>query len=150
MSLKEQILKEMSASMKSKDMEKLKTLRFISSAIKNKEIEIRPKDLTDEHVISVLKKQIKQNQESLEHYRKAGYSDRVKEEEFQVSILQSYLPPVLSSEDLKKVVLEVISETQAGSMKDMGNVMKAVMAKTKGSADGQMLSQIVREELSKL
>ena len=150
MSLKEEILKEMSASMKSKDMEKLKTLRFISSAIKNKEIEIRPKDLTDEHVISVLKKQIKQIQESLEHYKKVGYSDRVKEEEFQVSILQSYLPPVLSSEDLKKVVLEVISETQASSMKDMGNVMKAVMAKTKGSADGKMLSQIVREELSNL
>lgn len=150
MSLKEQILKEMSASMKLKDMEKLKVLRFANSAIKNKEIELRPKALTDEHVFSVLKKQIKQIKESLEYYKKAGYSDRVKAEEFQLSVLQSYLPTALSSEDLKKMVLEVIAETQAGSIKDMGSVMKGVMAKAKGSADGKILSQIVREELSNL
>lgn len=150
MSLKEKILKEMSASMKLKDMEKVKALRFVNSGIKNKEIEIRPKELTDEHVISVLKKQIKQIQESLEHYKKAGYSDRVKEEEFQLSVLQSYLPAALSFEDLKKKVQEEIEEIQAASLKDMGAVMKGVMAKTKGSADGKMLSQIVREELSNL
>ena len=150
MSLKEKILKEMLASMKLKDMEKVKVLRFVNSAIKNKEIEIRPKELTDEHVSSVLKKQIKQIKESLEHYKKAAYNDRVKEEEFQLSVLQSYLPTALSPEELKKAVLEVIAETQAGSIKDMGAVMKGVMAKTKGSADGKMLSQLVREELSNL
>ena len=150
MSLKEKILKELSASMKQRDTAKVKILRFVSSAIKNKEIEIRPKDLTDEHVISVLKKQIKQIKESLEHYKKAGYSDQVKEEEFQLSVLQAYLPKTLSPEDLRKVVLEVILETQASSIKDMGAVIKGVMAKTKGSADGKTLSQMVREELSNL
>ena len=150
MSLKEKILKELAVSMKQKNKEKVKVLRFASSAIKNKEIEIRPKDLTDEHVISVLKKQIKQIKESLEHYNKAGYSDQIKEEEFQLSVLQSYLPAALSVEDLKKAIHEVIAETQAVSIKDMGVVMKGVMAKTKGSADGQMLSQMVREELSHL
>ncbi|MCZ0931779.1 MAG: GatB/YqeY domain-containing protein [Oligoflexia bacterium] len=150
MSLKEKILKELAVSMKQRDMAKVKALRFVNSAIKNKEIEIRPKDLTDEHVISVLKKQIKQIKESLEHYKKAGYSDRVKEEEFQLSVLQAYLPETLSSEDLKKAVHEVIAEIQASSIKDMGAVMKGVMAKTKGSADGKQLSQIVREELSNL
>ena len=150
MSLKENILKELSASMKQRDMAKVKVLRFTSSAIKNKEIEIRPKDLTDEHVISVLKRQIKQIKESLEHYEKAGYSDQVKEEKFQLSVLQSYLPEAVSPEDLKKMALEVIAETQASSVKDMGAVMKGVMAKAKGSADGKLLSQIVREELSNL
>ena len=150
MSLKEKILKELSASMKQRDRAKVKVLRFLSSAIKNKEIEIRPKELNDEHVISVLKKQIKQNQESLEHYKQAGYSDQIKEEEFQLSVLQTYLPELLSPEELKKITLEVITEHKASSLKDMGLVMKEVMAKTKGSADGKQLSQIVREELSKL
>ncbi|MCY4321346.1 MAG: GatB/YqeY domain-containing protein [Bdellovibrionaceae bacterium] len=150
MSLKEKILEELSASMKQRDKAKVKILRFINSAIKNKEIEIRPKDLTDEHVISVLKKQIKQINESLEHYKKAGYSDQVKEEEFQISVLKSYLPEGLSSEELKKVVIEVIAETKANSIKDMGVVMKTVMAKTKGLAEGKILSQMVREELSNL
>ena len=150
MSLKERILKELSASMKQRDTARVKVLRFVNSAIKNKEIEIRPKDLTDEHVISVLKKQIKQIKEALEHYKKAGYVDRVQEEEFQLSVLQSYLPKSLSSEALKKIVLEVIVESQASSIKDMGAVMKGVIEKTKGSADGQQLSQMVREELSRL
>ena len=150
MSLREKILEELSVSMKQRDKAKVKTLRFINSAIKNKEIEIRPKDLTDEHVISVLKKQIKQINESLEHYKKAGYKDQVKEEEFQISVLQSYLPEDLSSEDLKKAVLEAIAETKANSIKDMGLVMKTVMAKTKGLAEGKVLSQMVREELSNL
>ena len=150
MSLKGKILEELSAGMKQRDTARVKVLRYVSSAIKNKEIEIRPKDLTDEHVVSVLKKQIKQIKESLEHYKKAGYDDQVKEEEFQLSVLQSYLPKSLSPEDLKKVVLEVIAENQANSIKDMGIVMKGVMAKTRGSADGKQLSQIVREELSNL
>ena len=150
MSLKEKILKEMAVSLKQRDKAKLKVLRFVSSAIKNKEIEIRPKDLTDEHVVSVLKKQMKQIKESLEHYKKADYSDQVKEEEFQLSVLQAYLPKSLSSEDLKKSVQEAIAELQVRSIKDMGAVMKSVMAKTKGSADGKILAQMVREELSNL
>ena len=150
MSLKEKILKELSSSMKQRDSARVKVLRFLSSAVKNKEIEIRPKDLTDEHVISVLKKQIKQVKESLEHYKKADYKDQVKEEEFQLSVLQSYLPESLSSEELKKIVLEEIANNQASSIKDMGVVMKGVMTKTKGSADGKQLSQMVREELSNL
>ena len=148
MSLREKILKELKTSMKQRDTAKVKILRFVNSAFKNKEIEIRPKDLTDEHVVSVLKKQIKQIKESLEHYKKASYSDQVKEEEFQLSVLQSYLPEALSPESLKKIVLEVIAEKQASSIKDMGVVIKGVMVKTKGSADGKQLSQIVREELS--
>lgn len=136
--------------MKGRDMARLKVLRFLRSAIKNKEIELRPKPLIDEHVIGVIKKQIKQSQESLEHYKKADYKNQVKEEEFQLSVLESYLPQALSKEETKKIVQQTIAKIKAQSLKDMGNVMKAVMAKAKGAIDGKMLSQIVREELSKL
>lgn len=150
MSLRDQILKNMESAMKERDMARVKVLRFLNSAIKNKEIELRPHPLTDDHVIGVLKKQLKQGRESLEHYKKADYQDQAKEEEFQLSVLQSYLPKALSKEETAKIVQQSIVEIKAQSLKDMGAVMKAVMAKAKGSADGKLLSQIVREELSKL
>ena len=87
MSLKEQILKDMEISMKSRDMPRVKVLRFLKSAIKNKEIESRPEPLTDEHILGVLKKQIKQVKESLEHYKTAGYKEQVNEEGFQLTVL---------------------------------------------------------------
>ena len=136
--------------MKSRDMNRVKVLRFLHSAIKNKEIEIRPEPLTDDQVVGVLKKQIKQIKESLEHYKKAEYMKQVEEERFQLSVLESYLPDSLSEKELKPVVNQVIEELKAQSIKDMGIVMKTVMIKTKGSADGGLLSQIVRKELSKL
>lgn len=150
MPLKEQILKDMEFSMKNRDMARVKVLRFLKSAIKNKEIEARPKPLTNEHIVGVLKKQIKQVKESLEHYKTAGYKEQVSEEEFQLSVLVSYLPKALSMEELTQIVDQVISEIEAPSIKDMGSVMKATLAKTKGSTDGKMLSQMVRDKLSKL
>lgn len=150
MSLKAKILEESAKAMKNKEAMRVKVLRFVSSAIKNKEIELRPKELTDEDTISVLKKQIKQTKESLEHYKKANYTKQAEEENFALSLLESFLPKALAPEEIKKVVLEVIAETKANSIKDMGSVMKMVMAKTKGSADGKQLSQIVRNELSSL
>lgn len=150
MSLKEQILTDMKTAMKDRDAGRVKILRFLNSAIKNKEIELRPTALIDAHVVGVLRKQIKQIQDSLEHYKTAGYKEQIKEEEFQLSVLESYLPKALSEEELKTVVNQVIEEFKAQSLKDMGSVMKAVMAKLKGSADGKLLSQVVRDALSKL
>ena len=150
MFLKDQILKNMESAMKARDMNRVKILRFLHSAIKNKEIDIRPDPLTDDQVVGVLKKQIRQIKESLEHYKKAGYIKQVEEEEFQLSVLESYLPDFLSEKELKHIVNQVIEELKAQSMKDMGTVMKTAMSKAKGSADSRLLSQIVREELSKL
>ena len=150
MSLKEKILKDMKTSMKNREAPRVKILRFINSALKNKEIELRPEVLTDEHIIRVLRKQIKQAKESLEHYKKAEYKSHVEEEEFQLSVLESYLPKFLSKEELEKIVAEVIVESQVSSLKDMGSVMKLSLAKAKGLADGKQLSQVVREKLSKL
>ena len=149
MPLKEKILKELSSAMKNKERERLKALRLLSSSIKNKEIELRPKSLTDADTLTVLKKQIKQVKESLDYYKKADRKDEIQKEEFELSVLESFAPAGPSPEELKKIVLEVISESKAQSIKDMGMVMKEVMAKTKGLADGRQLSQIVRSELSR-
>ena len=150
MSLKNQILNNMKSSMKDRDVARVKVLRFLNSAIKNKEIELRPESLSDDHIVGVIRKQIKQIKESLEHYKTAGYKEQASEGEFQLSVLESYLPKALSDGELMKIVKQVITELKARSPKDMGSVMKSVMAKTKGSADGKQLSQIVCEELAKL
>jgi len=149
-SLKDQILKNMKQAMKERNLKQVKVLRFLSSAIKNKEIELRPQPLKDEHVIAVLKKQIKQSQEALENYQKADYKEQSQEEEYQISILKSYLPKALSTKETLQLVQKTISEKKAQSIKDMGLVMKTVMAEAKSTVDGKVLSQIVKEELSKL
>ena len=150
MTLKEQILKDLADSMKKQDRDRVKVLRLLQSSVKNKEIELRPEPLTDSHIVDVLKKQLKQGKESLEHYKKADYKEQASEEEFQLSVLESYLPKALSLEELTQIVNQVILEIKAQSLKDMGPVMKAALSKAKGFADGKILSQIVREKLSKL
>ena len=150
MSLEKQILNDLAVCMKNKDKDRLKVLRFLHSGIKNKSIELRPETLKDEDIFRVLKKQIKQIKESLEYYTKAGYEDEIKEQKFQLSVLESYLPKTLSDKDVKKIVDEVIVKMKAQSIKDMGPVIKAVLSQTKGRSEGSMLSRIVKEALSKL
>ncbi|MBC6415130.1 MAG: GatB/YqeY domain-containing protein [Bdellovibrionales bacterium] len=150
MSLKEKILKELSLSMKNREIEKLKVLRLISAGIKNKEIELRPKKSTDADILAVLKKQIKQVKESLDYCKKANRKEDIQKGEFELSVLESFVPKGPSEEELKKMLFEVITESKAQSIKDMGTVMKKLMTKTKGLVDGQQLSQMVRFELSRL
>ena len=149
MNLKDTISKELSQAVKNKDSEKVKTLRFLMAGFKNKEIEKRPDPLKEEDYFAVLKKQIKQINESLEHYKKAGYKEQAQKEEFQLSQLQPFMPKALSPEELKKKVQELIAKRDSASMKDMGFIMKELMAQTKNSVDGRLLSKLVREELSK-
>ena len=151
MSLKEQILKDVVNGVKGKDKNLLKTLRFLQAAIKNKEIEMRPDALKDQDVVTVIKKQVKQIQESVDFYKKAeGYQAQAEEEEYNLSVLRGYLPKQVSEEKLKTIVQEVIKELKPESMKDMGSVMKAAMAKAKGGADAKLLSQMIRDQLQNL
>ena len=150
MTLKEQILKDLADSMKKQDRDRVKVLRLLQSSVKNKEIELRPEPLTDSHIVDVLKKQLKQGKESLEHYKKLIIRNKPVRKSFQLSVLESYLPKALSLEELTQIVNQVILEIKAQSLKDMGPVMKAALSKAKGFADGKILSQIVREKLSKL
>ena len=140
----------MAQSLKSGDRQRTKALRFLQSAVKNKEIALRPEPLTDQQVLSVIKKQIRQTQESLEHYQKAeGYKDQIAEEEHNLSVLQSFLPEPLSEGELDNCIEQVIRELKPRSLKDMGAVMTKVMEKAQGG-DGKQISEKVRSRLEKL
>ncbi|WP_299227878.1 GatB/YqeY domain-containing protein [Sulfurihydrogenibium sp.] len=138
---------EMKAAMKSGDKDKLSTLRMLISEIKKVQIDSK-KELTDEEVISILQKYIKQRKEAYTQYEQAGRKDLAEKELKEIEIVQQFLPPPLSEEELIKIVEETIQEVGASSIKDMGKVVKAVMDKVKGRAEGSLISKIVKEKLS--
>ena len=147
MSLRDQITSELKTAMKEKNADKLSCLRFLQSEIKNKEIDIRPKTLSDDEILQVITKLVKQRKEGIEQFQAAGRNDLVEKEEKELEILESFLPEQMSEEDVKSVVEDAVKETGASSMKDMGAVMKTVLAKTQGAADGKLVSQLVKERL---
>lgn len=147
MPLKQQILDDTKTAMKAKDMDKVNTLRFLQAAIKNKEIEVRPNELTDDDVLAVLRKSVKQRQDSIEQYKTASRADLADKEQAELTIIESYLPQQLSADVIEKFVKEAIAETGAKTMKEMGAVMKVVMAKTQGAADNKVVSELVKKNL---
>jgi uncharacterized protein YqeY len=148
MSIREQVLADMKAAMKSKDSARLEAVRFLQSAIKNKEIEVRPNEMTDDDALSVVKKLAKQLKDAIEQYEGAGRTELAEKEKAQLAVVEGYLPAQLSREEIEKVVAEVIAETGASTMKDMGNVIKGTIAKTKGAADNKTISEIARAKLN--
>lgn len=146
-SLKQKILDDTKEAMKAKDMVKVNILRFLTSAVKNREIEVRPNALTDDDVISVIKKSAKQRQDSIEQFSKAGRNDLADQEKNELSIIETYLPQQMSADQVQKIVVEAIKESGATSAKDMGAVMKLVIAKTQGTADNKLVSELVRKQL---
>lgn len=148
MSIKDQLTEDMKQAMKDRENGKLRlsVIRMVRSNIKNVEINDK-KELTDDEVLAVLMKEVKMRQDSLEEFQKAGRSELVAQAEDEIKILKKYLPEALSDEELKGIVAEVVAEVGATTMKDMGKVMPAVMAKTKGRADGKRINAMVRELL---
>ena len=144
----EKIEIDLKSALKSKDQIKVSTLRFLKSAIGYLAIEKR-EDLKDDDVISVIKKQVKQRKDSIEGFKKGNREDLAQKEEVELKILKAYLPEEITPEALSAIIDEAINETGANTPRDMGMVMKAVMAKTKGLADGKIVSSIVNEKLSK-
>ena len=147
MSIKTQIMDDLKTAMKAREMELVSTLRLLQSALKNKEIDLRPNEPTEEDYIAVLKKNAKQRKESISQFKDAGRDDLAQNEENELKIIEKYLPELMSEDQVKAVVTDVIAETGAASMKDMGKVMQAVLAKTGGQADNKMVSQFVKEAL---
>ncbi|MCS6873798.1 MAG: GatB/YqeY domain-containing protein [Pyrinomonadaceae bacterium] len=152
MSLKEKIIKDLTAAMKAKDSLKTSTLRMIKTAITNRQIEKGSVDmeLSDEEILKLLQTLIKQRKESIEQYKKAGRHDLVEKEEAEVKIIEDYLPQSASIEEIQKAVEEAIIETKASSAKDMGAVMKtalAKLAKTGKLVDRKLVNQVAREKL---
>ncbi|RLB05694.1 MAG: GatB/YqeY domain-containing protein [Deltaproteobacteria bacterium] len=147
MSLLDQIHSDLKEAMKAKDSIRLGALRLILTAVKNKEKELR-RELEEREVLQIVSNQIKQRKDSIEQYRKGGREDLVQKEEQELEILQAYMPQQLSEEELEKLVTETIKEVGATSVKDLGKVMKAIMPRIAGRADGKVVNQMVRAQLS--
>lgn len=148
MELLPKIINEIKDAMRSKDSLKLNTLRFFQSALKNREIELRPNPMNNDEAMSVLKKLVKQRKESIEQYKAGNRQDLVDQESAELKILEAYLPAQMSKEQVEKLVADVIAATGAKTIKDMGPVMKEVLAKSGGTADNKLVSELVRSKLS--
>lgn len=148
MGLREQISTDIKDAMRAKEMAKLNALRMVQSAFKNREIELRPEPMSEEECLSVVKKLVKQRKESIEQYLAAKRQDLVDAETAELKLLEAYLPAQMSREQIEKIVLEVVASTGAKTIKDMGSVMKEVQARTAGSADNKIVSEIIKSKLS--
>jgi uncharacterized protein YqeY len=146
MTLQEQLMQDMKAAMKQKAQIRLATIRQIRSTIKNREIELG-EELNDEGVMKVISTLVNQHKDSIEQFSKGGRQELVEKEEAELVVLRSYLPQQMSEEDVIALVKEAIETVGATSMKDIGKVMKYIMPKTQGRADGKMINQLVKSQL---
>jgi len=145
--LKEQLQHDLQDAMRARDEQRKLALRMALSAVQLAEVEQRS-DLDDAAIAEIIRKEVRRREDALEMARQAGRVDIVADDEAQIAILRSYLPQPLAEEDLKIIAQEVITEIQATSPADMGKVMKSLMPRVQGKADGRMVSQIVRDLLS--
>ena len=148
MSLKERINEDLKAAMKSRDTVRLSVLRLVRTALKNREIE-QQAQLDDAAIIKLLATQVKQREEAAKMYVDGGRDELAAKEKAEIVVLSSYLPEQLSADETAALVEAAISELEASSPSDMGKVMKAVLAKAGGAADGKLVSTLVREKLKK-
>jgi Uncharacterized conserved protein len=147
MSLSSSISTDIAAAMKAKDPARLSALRMLKAAVMNKGVE-KGRDLDDAEVLQVVASLVKQRRESIEQFANAGRTDLVEKETAELSVLNQYLPPAASAEEIEAAVAAAIAETGAASPKDMGKVMKAVMPKLAGkNADGRAVNETVRRQL---
>jgi uncharacterized protein len=147
MGLNDQVGADIAAAMKARDASRLSALRMLKAAIMNKGVE-KGRDLDDTEVLQVVASLVKQRRDSIEQFAKAGRTDLVEKETGELNVLQAYLPPSATPEEIDAAVAEAIAETGATSPKDMGKVMKAVMPKLAGkNADGKAVNEAVRRTL---
>jgi len=146
MSLLKSIIDEMYLSMKSGDKEKANTLRILISKLKDQQIKLR-KDISDEETLRVIKTLVKQRKESAEIYLKAGREELADKENFEISILNQYLPKLMSDENVISLIKKIIDETNAKDLSDIGKVMSLVMQRGKGKVDGKIANRILRSLL---
>ena len=146
MSLLKNITDDMYLSMKSGDKEKANTLRTLISKLKDQQIKLR-KDISDEEALKIIKTLVKQRKESAEIYSKAGRKELAEKENFEISILDNYLPKLMSEEDILSLIKKIVDETNAKDLSDIGKVMPLVMQRGKGKVDGKIANRILRSLL---
>lgn len=148
--MREQLKLDLNAAMKARDALKVATLRLVNDAVKNKDIEARglgKGPLSDEDILNVLQKLIKQRQESAEIYEKAGRQELASQERGEIAIIAAYLPQQVTDEEMRAIIARMISETQAASLKDMGKVMSALRAGYAGKMDFAKASTALKDML---
>ena len=165
MTLKEKINQDFKDAFMAKEELKVSVLRLLNSSLKNKEMEKRTKlakagqqdevilvkesQLLDEEVLTVIGTEVKRRKDSMEQYKNGGRPELAAQEERELAILAAYLPEQMGEETVRKIVIESIKESGAASIADLGKVMKVLMSKVKGKADGGMVNKVVKEELGK-
>lgn len=146
--LEEKILNDYKQAMKGRDALKSSVLSFLRAEMLNVAIAKKKKNLDDNEIIGVIRKQIKGRQESIAQFKQGNRLDLADKESKELEILKSYLPPEMSAEEIKKIIEEAVSATGAQEMKDMGRLMKEVTAKVAGKADSKLVSDLVKARLS--
>ena len=150
MSLEDKISQDYVQAMKARDSLTSSVLSFLRAQIKNVKIDQRSETIPDEDVISVIKKQVKQRQDSITQFKAGHRMDLAQKEEKELVILRNYLPPEMSAEELKNIIEEAVAASGAASIKDMGRVMKDVLIRVGARADNQTVGALVKERLSKI
>ena len=148
MSLREQVVKDLTTAMKAQDSNRTSTLRMVKAAMMNRQIE-KGSELDDDEMQRLLRSLVKQRRDSIEQYEKAGRQELVDKERAEIEVIEIYLPQAASSQEIEQAVAAAIAETGANSMKDMGKVMKAAQAALAGkNADGKLVSEVVKAKLN--
>lgn len=145
---KEKLNDALKQAMKNKDIERRDTLRLINAAIKQVEVDER-RDLSDEEIMDILQKEAKKYRETISELENTGRTEEAQQRQFELNILEEFLPRQLTREEIVAMVDEAIAQTGASSPKEMGKVMGVISPQTKGRADGKLVSEIVREKLQK-
>ena len=147
MRLTDKVNADITAAMKAKDASRLSALRMMKASMMNKGVE-KGRDLEDAEALQVIASLVKQRRDSIEQFSKAGRTDLVDKETAEIAVLEAYLPPAATAEEIDAAVAAAIAETGAASPKDIGKVMKAVMPKLAGkNADGRTINESVRRTL---
>jgi uncharacterized protein YqeY len=147
MSIKKKIESEMILAAKAKDKLKLSALRMIQTALHNKEIDLK-RELNETEMIQLLSSIAKQRNDSIDQFKKGGRTDLVEKEEAELAIIQGFMPEQMSEKDVEDEIGKAIAEVGATGVKDMGKVMKVLMPKVTGKADGKLVSELVKKKLS--
>jgi len=143
----EKLMTALKEAMKAKDNKRRDTLRLLTSAFKQVQVD-EQRDLSSDDELKILQKEAKKRRESVDELIKAGRAAQAEDEQYELALIESFLPKQMSRDEIAKIVQEVIEETGASSMQDMGQVMGQVMPRTGGRADGKEVSRIVKELLS--
>ena len=144
---KKAIQEDLKVAMKSGDNRKRDSLRMLMAAFKQVEVDTRA-ELSEDDTISILMTEAKKRREAIQEMVDAGRTELIEPEEYDLAIIQEYLPRQLTREEIEAVVLDVVTDSGANSLRDMGRVMKTVMERLKGQADGKLVSEIVRAKLN--